>query len=882
MSLSTPNPAASGPQRFRAPVARTRPPAWRSLLSGAALLAVVVGLPAVLLTTLGPPPVPSDLDPSVLLSSVSPAALLGLLEWVLWLGWLQFTVCTLVEVVSALRGEGMPSHIPLSGGVQGLVRRLVISALLLTSLSAPVATAAPVLHTPAAAAQSVEQAPAAAPQTAADPAGTQAQAPAPGQEGVRYMLGDIELDRDTGAALVGQRVYVVQPPDGRYHDNLWDIAERNLGEGRAYPEIYDLNVGRVQPDGRSLELARLIQPGWLLVMPESATSVDRVVAVPMENPPPPPPTETPGQDGSGVDQQATGAQDVAPAEVPSVGGLLAACLIAVLARQRRQWLGPGPQADAAELERLLRVSADKDRARRLDAALRSLAVMPDKPMPYAVAIDDHACYVRLASPRHDAPAPWHSQEEGLTWTLRAGQEPDPGQAPALMPGLVTIGRSDSGADILIDLGFAAGRIAVTGDPTMAAEVVTALALELCINPWSQDATVVGAGLPPALHEIVGQRVRPLEELRSVRPGRPADLVLTGRHPGAVATFVLVADGRDADSLPRDVPYGLVRAGSAQDARWTIDVDSSGTAHIAPLGISVHATRATEGEIRALAGLLGAGSRTQDDGRPPVPDPPTPPVRTAALRAAPVRIQVLGQTLVEASGDLDHPRRTILTEAAICVALHPEGIRPSVLGAMLWPLGATSDVVDATVDRLRRWLGQDAEGRPHLREDADGRLRLGPGAVTDWDVMRSLLADSRTAPPRQEVELLIEALRLVRGPVGRGAPEGRYSWLARVRTARQVDALVVDAAHRVVELLGDTDPDGAALAVDAALQVVDLNQVLWRDRLRLAARRGRGELEREVLGLLELAGADELSLVDPATAALVEDLAPGLSVRRQPA
>ena len=37
-----------------------------------------------------------------------------------------------------------------------------------------------------------------------------------------------------------------------------DIAERNLGDGRAYTQIYDLNAGRVQPDGGSLELARLL------------------------------------------------------------------------------------------------------------------------------------------------------------------------------------------------------------------------------------------------------------------------------------------------------------------------------------------------------------------------------------------------------------------------------------------------------------------------------------------------------------------------------------------------------------------------------------------------------------------------------------------------
>ncbi len=167
-----------------------------------------------------------------------------------------------------------------------------------------------------------------------------------------------------------------------------------------------------------------------------------------------------------------------------------------------------------------------------------------------------------------------------------------------------------------------------------------------------------------------------------------------------------------------------------------------------------------------------------------------------------------------------------------------------------------------MERLRTWLGTDADGAPHLRQDAEGRLHMGPGVVMDWDVLRSLLEASRK-DPRREAELLIEALRLVRGPIGQGMPKGHYGWVARVRTARQYDALVVDAAHRLVELLGDTDPGGAAGA----------------DRLRLAARRGTSELERDIHVLMEVSGVDDLTALDPATAALIEDLAPGMSVRR---
>ena len=359
-------------------------------------------------------------------------------------------------------------------------------------------------------------------------------------------------------------------------------------------------------------------------------------------------------------------------------------------------------------------------------------------------------------------------------------------------------------------------------------------------------------------------------------------VLTGRRPETQTTFMLIGNGATPPPLPPGRSYALVRTDSNRQGRWTIEIDASGTARIFPLGIMVTASRATEAEIAALEGLFAPVEETHDDGRPPVPDPPMPPLAIAALRAASVRIQVLGNTLVETAGAVDQARRSILTEAAVCVALHPEGIRPSILGAMLWPLGATADVVGATVERLRSWLGQDSQGAPHLREDAEGRLVLGPGVVLDWDVLRSLLDSSRRCAPQQEVELLTEALRLVRGPMVSDAAEGHYTWLARVRAARQFDALVVDAAHRLVELIGDTDPDGAATAIATGLQVVELDQGLWRDRLRLASRRGRGELEQEIRILLDAAGADDLDQIDPATAALVEDLSPGLSVGRRPA
>ena len=50
-------------------------------------------------------------------------------------------------------------------------------------------------------------------------------------------------------------------------DSLWRIAARHLGSGSRWREIYDLNRGRVQADGRSLTNPNLIQIGWVLELP---------------------------------------------------------------------------------------------------------------------------------------------------------------------------------------------------------------------------------------------------------------------------------------------------------------------------------------------------------------------------------------------------------------------------------------------------------------------------------------------------------------------------------------------------------------------------------------------------------------------------------------
>ena len=133
------------------------------------------------------------------------------------------------------------------------------------------------------------------------------------------------------------KFYRVQPPAGRHHDSLWEIAQRHLGDGRRYQEIYDLNKDRVQPDGSMLTKASLIRPGWILEMPADAAGGDLVgnPAAPAAGAPRTP-TATP-RTPSRAARPSGGAQQGRAAEARASSAVRAACREARRRRARRDF-----------------------------------------------------------------------------------------------------------------------------------------------------------------------------------------------------------------------------------------------------------------------------------------------------------------------------------------------------------------------------------------------------------------------------------------------------------------------------------------------------------------------------------------------------------------
>lgn len=852
-------PRSTDPSRFdglqRRPQAATKRRAGELIGSGLALLALVIGLPVALLVLAGPPPIPTSV-PSVrdLVQQMSIEDVLTILVGIVWLAWAYFLVCVAVEIVAARRG-GLAKTVPLAGPLQKLAQALV-GALLLTGLMAGNAQAA------------TDAGSATAPVSSSSSVTAGWDSSATGE----FVEVAAESDAGSDAAstvsaeagrFIGEKVYTVAAPKDGYHDNLWDIAERHLGDGLRYKEIYELNKDKAQPDGRKLELARLIQPGWTLVMPDDATGLVRTPA--------PEPTPVTPQGSSAVDT-AAGADTAAATDAGSQAGalqensnwmagagLLAAGVIAALVLQRRRGIGRRPEDDALEAEAEFRFAASQARCSWLDQALRQLSVSCRNeglalPPLYAAVADDTSVELLLAPAAAKAPEGWTVLEDGRRWRReRVESETDlPATDVAPYPALVSVGLDEAGRDVLVDLESAGGVIAIGGDPTIAQEFAAALAVQSATAPWSDAVQVVATELPEGMTEIGDARINIVDDLQQILTGFEEqitslrDEVLTGRtkRRGTVASHLIVSgaspDQAVADRLTALTGRGrqalsVVVAGEHRSARWRLSVDENGTLTIPALGLTVVANRLSGRHVDALAELFAATRQVDETESKTDRVAISEPLRRfddAMWTTAARRVGVLGRVTVQGAGELPADRSDLATELVTYLALHPEGVHPKVLAGVLWPRGVSDDVVKTTIERARAWLGTDVDGSHHLREDSAGRLSVSDRVVCDWDCVRNLFLASRKATGAEEVDLLRRALKMVRGEVFDGVPERRYGWVAHNDLTRTMQRVVIDGAHRLSQLLNDADDAaGAAQAAESGLRINPGSQVLWRELLR---------------------------------------------------
>jgi len=133
-------------------------------------------------------------------------------------------------------------------------------------------------------------------------------------------------------------------------ENLTEIATRFLGTGTRSAEIFDLNTGRKQPDGKMLADPSRLRSGWLLVMPWDAVGSGLNYGVLPEPAAAPKATKTPT---AGTSTPAVGGATPAPGTRPSAGSApptptaTAGCASAAASSTKSDWARLRLAADKA-------------------------------------------------------------------------------------------------------------------------------------------------------------------------------------------------------------------------------------------------------------------------------------------------------------------------------------------------------------------------------------------------------------------------------------------------------------------------------------------------------------------------------------------------------
>ncbi len=819
-------------------------------------LVLLVGVPVALVLLVGNPLPTTSPSRDWLTAEVTGDLVINVLAVLVWIVWVHFLVCFLTEWRSVRAGR-MPDRVLLGGGSQVLARQLVAGVLLLAG-GATLATGISQAFT--------DHTPPAASTVRVDHGSSQ------GDElrgGAHQQA--TAAEHAVTAAHRQLKLTTVKVPEGRHHDTLWGIAERTLGDPLRYKEIYQLNKDRVQPDGARLTDADLIRPGWQLILPADAHGPDvRVLAT------------TPGSvPGGGTQTSAAGgAHAGAVADAPQTaddagtqsgplgdlllgGGLVLAGIVTALTAKR------GPFGTPGDDEGALRLAANPGRASLLDRSLRILAdarATHGDPMPdlSVVYLDDDQVIAHVVGDVSAPPLPWRAAADGKSWTVRAADlEGLTAIAPAPYPALVNLA-SSHGFDVLIDLEYASGVIAIGGEATVAREVVMSSVVDLATHPWSDNVEVTMVGFGDDISQVAPDRVRAVADLDEAlsrveaQVGQASNLlarigasgVLTGRgtarHPELTPRVLVMSAPPTAEQTQRiraicaggRTAFAAVCVGDAPGARWRFAVDRSGHIDLGVLGINGEARRYTVEGHAQLRALLQQAAADADE-RALVVREAAPASLTAehavaapaAGRDAAVTVTVLGPVAVTAPGPVTAERRGLLTELVTMVALHPAGLHEAVLVSGLWPRGVSDDVVARTVAEAQAWLGTDVGGNSRLARTDDGLWRLSADAYVDWAELQST---ALVEGPGQAAALA-RGLALARGEAFSGVPAGRYTWLAFHRAARDTRALVASMASRAAALLAAAgDRAGADAALRHGLTLVPAAEMLWRDLIRLHA------------------------------------------------
>ncbi len=832
---------------------------WRILprLSALVLLAVVlIGLPCVLVATIGAPfPSPARLAEAWHRRRVPGDLVIRAGAFVFALLWAWFAATALAELAQIVRHrrDGAPLRAVLPSGPSGWVRGLVrVVAIGSVSATAAIGGLLPMIRSSADVARPAHVATAV------------------------VSVAEETPPTSTTAVLAGGSTTV---SNGR--DTPYSLA---LAGGRAdlRDQIIDLNNGRPTPDGGTWTGG--VFPAGMVVLLPDATSLAPAPAM--------------AASSSSTSALASFASGVGTALLLSAGA------VSLLeARRRRQWRTAGvgsrlpqPSPEAVRVEALLRALDAPERIARLDVAVRSAArdVAAQGASIVAAVLGDHGeVCLHLHGAAVPEAGPWVLDLHTDTW--RIGAEVELAELAEAArncdqpcPAMAHIGGVPGGGELFVDL-EAVGTLQI--DSPCAEAILRGLATSLSVSPFLDVARLFTVGLGeqwPGSHQCevmdtvdaaVEGAVMALGSTPTMARGtstfalrtrgrggeawEPAIVVSHGSHP---------ADGARAEVRSIGGGHGLAVVGDVafDDAGWVLS--HTGDHHVlSPLGLTVHPVGLTVEEVSAVEEVLASGEAPLETHAPVLPidvlsrgEAPSEPYVEAEWS---LMVRVLGPVeVVSCAGEVAAFERSKSLELVVWLGQHRERPTRTAARTALWDL----DVRDATfanvVSDARRALARvvaPPEGEEWVARTLTEELPLHEGVVTDADLLAARVAAARGRRATDAIELLRPGVELLGGLPFAGT---NYLWTDAEGITSAHVLLATGAAIELAEhYLALGDIDGVFWATGQGLRVLAGHEELIALRMRAHARRGdlagvRSEWESYERAL----AADPWAAAEPAT------------------
>lgn len=802
-------------------------------LSALLVIAVIVfGIPFALWTMAGwplPHALPSTMNTVQWLTSsqLSDGAIIKILAVICWLSWTQLLLSLTFESIAAIRRRPA-RQLFAAGPMQTIAANLIASVILLT-ITTPRASIVPLHPTEAVVMQPLVYA----------SSSTQPADVAPTQSVT------VETAEDLAPT------YVVC-----HRDTLWGIAQTTLGAGNRWQEIFDLNRGRMQPDGRSLTHARLIRPGWTLQLPSDAhiapsapvTSTTGAITSPsVDVPPATVPIQTsavaPTQtditttttllpDGlatstnAAVTEQQHASQVAPPSPSPerrvsssvvmssatvigvsTAAGIAAASALLRL-RRRRRYVPVDPEPGIARRDPLLTDSIKRlayaSELRHDDADLAA----PSEVIPAAGVVsigeqDGDEVFVNLSSIGDVPTAGKKSLDE----------------ARAMLIGLLAHRGADEVEAIVVGE-------ALSGELFGNTEPFPGLRRDLSLVDVLSDMEITVARRSRMLEEA---EVDDIEALRICWPEEPVP---------TMAVFV----NEVSDSLQARLD-AIVDAGRRLGIAL-ISVETSTESNATRDGNQIIYTANRTSGLEMLDVLRRA--RIVDDNAIEYPqivaEAFEPPEVASATSEKLVHISVLGPVGIRCGDrEIESGMRTNSWELVAFLATRPNGVTKEFAMEMMWPTANQREaVVDfrAAVNSLRSEL-RELTGRKDVQfvERVNGRYRLNADEINcDLWTLEAELGQSRQLAGDGRRATLVNIEHLYGGPFAEGT---EYLWAEECR--EDLCQRVLGALAALSQSYLDTDEvDLAIAALERAVEIEPSNEVVYVKLMKLHAQLGHDD------------------------------------------